>query len=124
MTERDTVEVLLVEDDPADVMMITEALRQSPLTIKLHVAGDGEQALHFLRRTHGFADAPGPSLVMLQCRLACCRVDPGSVFGLLGCLVRCMIAGRDGDWCRDRAGADGVRVAGRSRVAGAARRGR
>lgn len=35
MTQRDTVEVLLVEDDPADVMMISEALGQSPLTMGL-----------------------------------------------------------------------------------------
>jgi hypothetical protein len=62
---------------------------------------------------------------MPQCRLACWLVDPGvSVFLLLGILVRCMIAGRDGDWCGGRAGADGLRVAGRSRVAGAPRRGR
>ena len=49
--------------------MISEALGQSPLTIHLHVAGDGEQALHFLRKKHGFADAPRPSLVMLDLKL-------------------------------------------------------
>lgn len=61
--------VLLVEDGLADVMMISQALGQSPLTIHLHVAGDGEQALHFLRKTHGFADARRPSLVVLDLNL-------------------------------------------------------
>ena len=69
MRQRDTAEVLLVEDDPADVTMISEALGQSPVTIHLHVARDGEQALHFLRKTHEFADAPRPSLVVLDLNL-------------------------------------------------------
>ena len=44
------IDVLLVEDDPGDVLMTTEAFEMSPMHSTLHVAGDGEQALRFLRR--------------------------------------------------------------------------
>jgi len=64
------VEVLLVEDDPADVLMIQEALAQSAVAVHLHVAVDGEQALHFLRKTHEFAGAPRPSR---GCLISICR---------------------------------------------------
>lgn len=83
MTQGDTVEVLLVEDDPADVMIITEALGQSPLTIHVHVAGDGEQALHFLQRTHEFADAPRPSRGLAWwCLISICRAVVAWKFSL------------------------------------------
>jgi len=70
VAKRDTVEVLLVEDDPADVLMIQEALAQSAVAVHLHVAVDGEQALHFLRKTHEFAGAPRPSR---GCLISICR---------------------------------------------------
>jgi CheY-like chemotaxis protein len=43
--------VLLVEDDPGDVLMITEALERSRRPPELHVAGDGQEALDVLRGT-------------------------------------------------------------------------
>jgi two-component system response regulator len=61
-TGRHAVEVLLVEDDQGDVAMITEAFEQSGAPVRLHVVGDGEQAMQFLRRAGGFADAPRPGL--------------------------------------------------------------
>ena len=54
------VDVLLVEDDPGDVLM-------RPNT--LHVVGDGEQAMHFLRRTNDFTGAPRPALILLDLNL-------------------------------------------------------
>src|SRR5947209_2721976 len=69
MERTDTVAVLLVEDDPADALIIREALAQSTVTVHLHVTADGEQALRFLRKTHEFAGAPRPSLVMLDLNL-------------------------------------------------------
>jgi hypothetical protein len=45
------IDVLLVEDDPEDVLMTTEAFELSPRHSTLHVVGDGEQAMRFLRRT-------------------------------------------------------------------------
>jgi CheY-like chemotaxis protein len=46
-------EVLLVEDDPGDVLMTREAFEQHHLGLQLHVVGDGEEALRFLRRLAG-----------------------------------------------------------------------
>jgi CheY-like chemotaxis protein len=55
------VEVLLVEDDPADALMIQEALAQSAVTVHLHAAVDGEQALAFsVKRTNSRA-CPSPA---------------------------------------------------------------
>ena len=68
-TGRYAVEVLLVEDDPGNVVMITEALEQSGAPVRLHVVGDGEQAMQFLHRVGGFADAPRPGLIVLDLNL-------------------------------------------------------
>ena len=76
MTERgecQPVHVLLVEDDPGDVLMTKEAFEHYKLRNVLHVVTDGEQALHFLRRTGGYADAPRPGLILLDLNLP--RVD-------------------------------------------------
>jgi len=61
--------VLLVEDDPGDVLMTKEAFEHYKLRNVLHVVTDGEQALHFLRRTGGYADAPRPGLILLDLNL-------------------------------------------------------
>jgi CheY-like chemotaxis protein len=63
------IEVLLVEDDPGDVLMTTEAFELSPIRSTLHVVGDGEQALQFLRRTGPYGDAPRPGLILLDVNL-------------------------------------------------------
>src|ERR1700759_4243574 len=63
------IDVLLVEDDPGDVLMTTEAFETSPVHSTLHVVGDGEQALRFLRRTGEFTGAPRPGLILLDLNL-------------------------------------------------------
>jgi CheY-like chemotaxis protein len=63
------IDVLLVEDDPGDVLMTTEAFQLSPRRSTLHVVGDGEQAMRFLRRTGEFTDAPRPGLILLDLNL-------------------------------------------------------
>jgi len=62
-------EVLLVEDDPGDVLLTSEAFAQHHLDVQLHVVGDGEEATRFLRRTGDFASAPRPALVLLDLNL-------------------------------------------------------
>jgi len=62
-------EVLLVEDDPGDVLLTSEAFAQHHLDVQLHVVGDGEEATRFLRRTGDFASAPRPALVLLDLTL-------------------------------------------------------
>ena len=72
MTERDRLElvdVLLVEDDPGDVLMTREAFEHYKIRNNLHVVGDGEQALHFLRKTGGYAEVPTPGLILLDLNL-------------------------------------------------------
>ena len=63
------VDILLVEDDPGDVLMTREALEAHETSSTLHVVGDGEAALAFLRNEEGFAEAPGPDLVLLDLNL-------------------------------------------------------
>ena len=63
------IDVLLVEDDPGDVLMTTEAFEMSPVHSTLHVVSDGEQALRFLRRTGEFTGAPRPGLILLDLNL-------------------------------------------------------
>jgi CheY-like chemotaxis protein len=59
-------DVLLVEDDPGDALITTEAFELSPVHSTLHVVGDGEQAMRFLRRTGEFTGAPRPALILLD----------------------------------------------------------
>ena len=68
-SEYQAVDVLLVEDDPGDVLMTKEAFEHYKLRNVLHVVTDGEQALQFLRRTGGYADAPRPGLILLDLNL-------------------------------------------------------
>jgi CheY-like chemotaxis protein len=63
------VDVLLVEDDPGDVLMTREAFEYYKIRNPLHVVSDGEQALQFLRRTGPFPDAPRPGLILLDVNL-------------------------------------------------------
>ena len=71
MTESfmDVVDVLLVEDDPGDVLMTREAFEHHKLRNNLHVVADGVEALRFLRREGEHADAPRPGLVLLDLNL-------------------------------------------------------
>lgn len=64
-----TADVLLVEDDPGDVLLTTDALEDCHLGLNLHVAGDGEEAMCFLRGTGEFAGMPRPALVLLDLNL-------------------------------------------------------
>ena len=64
-----TAEVLLVEDDPGDVLLTTDALEDCHLGLNLHVVGDGEDAMRFLRGAGEFAARPRPALVLLDLNL-------------------------------------------------------
>jgi len=63
------INVLLVEDDPGDVLMTREAFEHHKIRNQLHVVNDGEQALQFLRQTGEYADAPRPGLILLDLNL-------------------------------------------------------
>jgi len=63
------IRILLVEDSPGDVRLTREALREVDVVTELHVVGDGEAALRFLRREGEHAGAPRPDLVLLDLNL-------------------------------------------------------
>jgi CheY-like chemotaxis protein len=63
------IEVLLVEDDPGDVLLIREAFEFNKVHNNLHVVSDGEQALAYLRREGEHAGAHRPDLVLLDLNL-------------------------------------------------------
>jgi CheY-like chemotaxis protein len=63
------VDVLLVEDDPGDVLMTKEAFEQHAIRGSLHVVGDGEQAMQFLHKAGDYADVPTPGLILLDLNL-------------------------------------------------------
>jgi CheY-like chemotaxis protein len=60
------VEVLLIEDNPGDVRLTREALKEAKVHNNLSVVNDGLDAMSFLRREGRFAQAPRPDLVLLD----------------------------------------------------------
>lgn len=63
------IDVLLVEDDPGDELMTREAFEDNKIGNTLHVVRDGEEALDFLYRRGGHAEAPRPDLILLDLNL-------------------------------------------------------
>jgi chemotaxis family two-component system response regulator Rcp1 len=63
------IDILLVEDNPGDVRLTEEALRDSKVQNKLYVARDGMEATAFLRREGKYANAPHPDLILLDLNL-------------------------------------------------------
>jgi CheY-like chemotaxis protein len=63
------IEVLLVEDDPGDVLMTQEAFRDYKIANNLNVVTNGEDAISYLRKEGAFADVPTPDLVLLDLNL-------------------------------------------------------
>src|ERR1051325_2844097 len=63
------IEILLVEDNPGDIRLTKEALKESKILSNLHVAIDGVEAIDFLRKRGRFANSPTPDLVLLDLNL-------------------------------------------------------
>lgn len=61
--------VLLVEDDPGDVIIAQEALAAGKLSTDLHVVTDGVEAMKYLKKENGFRDAAKPDLILLDLNL-------------------------------------------------------
>jgi CheY-like chemotaxis protein len=68
-TQDRPAEILLVEDSPGDVRLTQEAFRETSVSVNLHVATDGVEAMAFLRRQGIHADAPRPDLILLDLNL-------------------------------------------------------
>jgi len=63
------IDVLLVEDDPGDVLMTREAFADNKVTNRLSVVSDGVSALEYLRKEGEYADATTPDLILLDLNL-------------------------------------------------------
>ena len=64
-----SVDLLLVEDNPGDIRLTEEALKDGPVRVNLSIAKDGVEAVEFLNRRGSFKDAPRPDLILLDLNL-------------------------------------------------------
>ena len=60
------IEVLMVEDNPDDVFLTKESLKETKLHVNLSVVQDGVEAMAFLRQEGEYAAAPRPNLILLD----------------------------------------------------------
>jgi CheY-like chemotaxis protein len=63
------VEILLVEDNPADIRLTEEGLKEAKVANNLHPVTNGQDAIDFVDRKGKYADAPRPDLVLLDLKL-------------------------------------------------------
>lgn len=63
------IEILMVEDNPGDVRLTKEALKDAKVSNTLRVVEDGAAALEYLHRRGAHADAPRPDLILLDLNL-------------------------------------------------------
>ena len=63
------VEILMVEDNPADVRLTREAFKDAKVLNHMNIVVDGEEAMAFLRQEGKYADAPRPDLILLDLNL-------------------------------------------------------
>jgi len=68
-TDDKPIEILLVEDNPGDVRIAIEALKDCRVGNNLSVVEDGVEALSFLRKENGYEGSPRPDLILLDLNL-------------------------------------------------------
>lgn len=65
----ESIDILLVEDNPGDIRLTEEAFKEGMLQNKLHVVMDGEAAMEFLERRGEYKNAIRPDLILLDLNL-------------------------------------------------------
>ena len=63
------IEILMVEDNPGDVRLTQEAMKEAKVSNRLTVVHDGVEAMAYLRREGRFAEAVRPDLILLDLNL-------------------------------------------------------
>jgi chemotaxis family two-component system response regulator Rcp1 len=63
------IEILLIEDNPGDVRLTQEALKEGKVRNRLNVVDDGAKAIEFLHQRGPYAKAPRPDLILLDLNL-------------------------------------------------------
>ena len=63
------INILLVEDNPADARLIDEVFKDTNVKNKLHVVKDGVEAMDFLNKMNEYSDAPQPDIILLDLNL-------------------------------------------------------
>jgi len=63
------VDILLVEDNPADIRLTREALKENKMVNKLSVVVDGVEALNYLHKKGKYAKATKPDIILLDLNL-------------------------------------------------------
>lgn len=82
LTEKQSpVDILLVEDNPADVRLTMEVLKEGKIYSNLHVVNDGEEAMAFLEKSGKYEDVPRPDLILLDLNLP--RKDGREVLAII-----------------------------------------
>ncbi|OIQ65368.1 response regulator rcp1 [mine drainage metagenome] len=76
-----SIQILLVEDNPGDIRLTREAMKEGKLHNRLHVVNDGVEAMEFLQRRGQYADVPRPDLILLDLNLP--RMDGREVLAAL-----------------------------------------
>ena len=64
-----TLEILLVEDNPADAYLVKHALKRWKTPYRLHAVDTAEDALDFINRRNGHANSPTPHLALVDINL-------------------------------------------------------
>ncbi len=65
----ETIDILLVEDNPGDVRLTREALKDAKVLNEVYVAQDGVEAMQFLQKEGKFVGAPTPDMILLDLNL-------------------------------------------------------
>lgn len=68
-TNSGMIEILMVEDNPADIRLTKEAFKDAKMLNNLHVVNNGEDAMAFLHRHGNYVNTPRPDLILLDLNL-------------------------------------------------------
>lgn len=69
MVKGSLVEILMVEDNPADIRLTQEAFKDAKVLNSMHTVGDGVEAMAFLRQEGKYSGSPRPDLILLDLNL-------------------------------------------------------